>query len=449
MRRFSNHVRVLPAALLVVGAACLSRDVPTTVSAPQPTATTSSTPRSPARVVDASTFPTKWPIKHVVFLIKENRTFDNMYGRFPGVNGVTYGWDQGTRRPLERATVGPMKSDIPHCYLCALAAYDGGSMDGFDQHDPGSGYAYTQFRRGEIPNYWALAERYVLFDRFFSSETGPSFPNHLYSIAAQSGGAHDNPRRTGAARGSNTFGCDAPPNQLVQITLPDGATKMVPPCFEFPTEGDLLTRAGIPWASYGATEDQRGYIWSAYSAIRRYRESLHRWTAHMRPVDGLVADIRANRLPPVTWVTPRFELSDHPPYSMCYGENWTTRVVDAIMRSSMWNSTAIFLTWDDYGGFYDHVRPPRVDGFGLGFRVPLIVISPYAKRGFVDHTLGEFSSVVRFVEDNWGVGRLTRRDRRARDLHEAFDFDAGPRRPDPLPVRTDCRGPMWGQLPGG
>src|SRR2546427_2469954 len=132
----------------------------------------------------------------------------------------------------------------------------------------------------------------------------------------------------------------------------------------------------------------------------------------MRPVDGLVADIRANRLPPVTWVTPRFQLSDHPPYSMCYGENWTTLVVDAIMRSPIWRNTAIFLTWDDYGGFYDHVMPPQVDGLGLGLRVPMIVISPYAKEGYVDHTLGEFSSVVRFVEDNWGLAPMTRRDRR-------------------------------------
>jgi phospholipase C len=451
------HVRGLLVAttFVTVAAACnASSGIPSTSSSSSrasasTTPPTTAPPTTPPPTVDASTFPTRWPIKHVVFLIKENRTFDHLFGRFPGANGVTFGWDHGTRRPLTRATVGRMSSDIPHCYQCALAAYDSGKLDGFAQTESARRYAYTQFRAGQIPNYWAMARRYVLMDNFFSSENGPSFPNHLYAIAAQSGGAHDNPRRTGLARSSNTFGCDAPPQQLVEITLPDGSTRMVPPCFDFATEGDLLSKAGVPWASYAATENQRGYIWSAYAAIRRYRDSVRRWKAHMRPVDGLVTDIRENRLPPVTWVTPRFELSDHPPYSMCYGENWTTRVVNAIMQSPMWRDTAIFLTWDDYGGFYDHVAPPQVDGFGFGIRVPMIVISPYARRGFVDHTLGEFSSVVRFIEENWGLSQLTHRDRNARDLREAFNFQASPRPPDPLTLRTDCTGPIWKHAPGG
>jgi len=127
---------------------------------------------------------------------------------------------------------------------------------------------------------------------------------------------------------------------------------------------------------------------------------------------------------------------------VCHGENWTTQVVDAVMRSPMWRDTAIFLTWDDWGGFYDHVPPPTVDGFGLGMRVPLLVISPYAKRGFVDHRTNEFSSVLRFVEANWGIRPLTGRDRAASDLSETFDFSQAPVAPDPLPLRTDCRGPI-------
>ena len=141
----------------------------------------------------------------------------------------------------------------------------------------------------------------------------------------------------------------------------------------------------------------------------------------------------------MTWVTPRFADSDHPdrPNNLCTGENWTTTVVDAIMRSSMWKDTAIFLTWDDWGGLYDHVPPPQVDAFGLGFRVPLLVISPYARRGHLDHQLGEFSSMLRFVEENWGLRPLTKRDRVADDLTSDFDFDQAPRAPDPLPTR-DC-----------
>jgi phospholipase C len=342
-----------------------------------------------------------------------------------------------------RGTDGRLPGDIPHCYTCALAAWNHGKMDGFAQGlHPDE--AYTQLRKDQLPNYWHWAKRFVLFDNFFASAHGPSFPNHLYSIAATSGGAHDNPRRIpGVTHGSNTFGCDAPPEQLVEVEDSEGRIKKVPPCFDFQTEGDLLNRADIPWAYYAASEDQRGYIWSAYSAIRRYRENPEKWQRHMYPVDNVVRDILADKLPPVTWITPRFELSEHPEYNFCHGENWSTKVIDAIMRSDMWDSTAIFVTWDDYGGFYDHVAPPQVDGFGFGIRVPMLVISPYAKQGVISGELGEFSSVLRFIEDNWALNQLTRRDREATPMLSAFDFDQRPREPDPLPLRDDCEGPIW------
>jgi phospholipase C len=223
----------------------------------------------------------------------------------------------------------------------------------------------------------------------------------------------------------------------VTIVDSEGHEKQVQPCFDFATEGDLLTKAGIDWAYYAAEPDQLGYIWSAYSAIRHIRETQE-WHRHVHPADDLIDDIRKGRLPPVTWISPRYEVSEHPQYNFCAGENWSTAVIDALMRSSMWKSTAIFVTWDDYGGFYDHVPPPQIDGFGLGIRVPLLVISPYARRGYLDHAVGEFSSVLRFIEDNWGLSQLTRRDRRAMDLSYDFAFDRSPRPPDPLPLRSDC-----------
>ena len=143
-------------------------------------------------------------------------------------------------------------------------------------------------------------------------------------------------------------------------------------------------------------------------------------------------------MPPVTWISPRYEVSEHPQFSFCAGENWSTQVINAIMKSPIWKNTAIFVTWDDYGGFYDHVALPQVDDFGFGIRVPLLVISPYALKGEIDHHLGEFSSVLRFIEDNWQLGRLTGRDRAAKNLSYDFDFTQEPRRPDPLPLRTDC-----------
>jgi len=315
-------------------------------------------------------------------------------------------------------------------------------MDGFDQPPTGK-WAYSQLHKSQLPHYWHWAQRNVLFDDFFSSAWGPSFPNHLYTIAAQSAEARDNPRRPPKSM-SNTFGCDAPPQQKVEKYDSEGQVELVPPCFDFRTEGDVLNRAHIPWAYYAATERQRGYIWSAYSAIDRYRNDPARWARYIRPVDSLLGDIAANKLPPVTWVTPRFELSDHPDYSFCHGENWTTQVVDAIMGSPMWKNTAIFITWDDYGGFYDHVPPPDVDQMGFGFRVPLIVISPYVIDGKVSHEEGEFSSVLRFMEDNWNLRPfLTHRDRQATPMMSAFDFSLPPRAPDPLPLRTDCAGPKF------
>ncbi len=425
----------------LVAAACDGGSAPPAASpsaspSPSPNVATTGQPEA----FDAASIETAFPIKHVVFLIKENRTFDNLFGTFPGANGVTVGNDNGQPRPLVRGTDGRTTSDIPHCYPCAISAWDGGRMDNFDQ-GLGGDWAYTQLHQDQLPNYWRWAEDFTLFDNFFASAQGPSFPNHLYSIAATSGGAHDNPRRTGFF--SNTFGCDAPPQQLVEVVDSEGKIKRVPPCFDFLTEGDLLTRAGIPWAYYAAREDQRGYIWSAYSAIHRYRMNPDRWQSHMFPVDDVVEDIRAGLLPPVTWITPRFELSEHPEYNFCHGENWTTKVIDAIMRSPMWKDTAIFLTWDDYGGFYDHVPPPQVDDFGFGIRVPMLVISPYAREGVVSGELGEFSSVLRFIEDNWGLNQLTHRDRDATPMLSAFDFDQEPREPDPLELRDDCEGPIW------
>jgi phospholipase C len=164
-------------------------------------------------------------------------------------------------------------------------------------------------------------------------------------------------------------------------------------------------------------------------------------------VDDLVQHLREDRLPPVTWVTPRFEVSEHPEYSFCWGEHWTTQVLNAVMESPLWKETAVFITWDDYGGFYDHLPPPQVDVYGFGIRSPMLVISPYAKHGHVSHERSEFSSVVRFVEDNWGLPQLAERDRLATPLFDSFDFDQRPRPPDPRPLPTDCVGPMYPSAP--
>jgi phospholipase C len=387
----------------------------------------------------AAAFRTRWPIKHVIFIVKENRSFDQYFGLFPGADGATRGRTKEGVQPLERGLPDSLPHDLLHNYQTALDSYDGGKMDGFAWDRWSRRYALSEALPSDIPAYWAWAKRFVLGDNFFASAQGPSFPNHLFTIAATSGGTHDNPKRLGHHGSQWTWGCDAPSYTKVQVFDSEGQPELVSPCFDFETEGDLLSDAGIPWSYYAAATNQAGYIWSSYDAVAHVRNSPA-WQEHMKPVDSLVGDIRAGTLPPVTWVTPRFEVSEHPDYSMCHGQNWTTQVVDAVMNGPMWKDTAVFVTWDDWGGFYDHVAPTQIDDFGLGFRVPLLLISPYARRGHVDHVRGEFSSVLRFVEDNWGLTQLTHRDRGADDLSYDFDFRARPQPPDPQPLRTDCRG---------
>ncbi len=394
---------------------------------------------------DASSLKTKWPIKHVVFIVKENRTYDNLFGLFPGGNGTTTGMENGQQVNLRQCIYQQLPGDIKHTYPIALKTYDNGKMDGFGVTSMGKQYAYAEAQPSNIPNYWRWAQDFALGDNFFASAMGPSYPNHLFTIAAQSAQTHDNPVIPGGVytrlqeKGvAKTWGCDLPKSTYVWTYPAKGPRQKQFPCWDIKTEPDLLNQAHIPWAYYGATSTQEGYIWTAPDYIRHLRYT-NQWSQNVFPVEQLVPDIQAGRLPPVTWVTPEFWLSDHPDVNLCNGENWTTTVIDAIMNSPMWKNTAIFLTWDDWGGFYDHVPPPQIDRFGLGFRVPLLVISPYAKKGYIDNTRGEFSSILRFMEENWGLPSLTSRDKHANDLSQVFDFTQAPRPPDPLPLRTDCR----------
>lgn len=396
-------------------------------------------------VVDATSFDTESPIKHVVFIVKENRSFDNLFGLFPGANGSTTGQVDGETVDLRRCLKQVLSKDMKHDYDTAVASYNDGKMDGFAVNDFAREEAYSTARPTDAPNYWHWAEEFALADNFFASSMGPSFPNHLFTIAAQSAGTRDNPlmpietlirrERKGLVK---SWGCDAGPTTLVGVLQESGGWRKERPCFDIPTLGSRLDDADIPWAYYSATEHQPGYIWSAYNSIPGVRQT-DQWEQRVFPVGQLVHDIRDNRLPPVTWVTPAFFLSDHPDTNLCDGENWTTQIVNELMLSDMWKDTAIFLTWDDWGGFYDHVPPQQVDGFGLGFRVPLLVISPYAKRGYIDSEPGEFSSVLKFIETNWGLEHLTDRDRETGDLTQDFDFSQDPRDPSPLDPRTDCQ----------
>ena len=383
----------------------------------------------------ASEFDTRWPIKRVIYVMLENRSFNNLFGMFPGVDGSPVGNLFGKEVPL-RPCPEYLPGDLPHDRAAYLNDVDGGKQDGFGHGLWGDPWAYSVHDEHQLPNYWMWAKEYSLSDHFFASAAGPSFPNHFYFIAGQSGGAIDNPENIktrplpGRAGVLKSWGCDAVgPDVFVFVKDDRGNLSKHDTCFTFKTVGEQLDGIGVNWAYYAASPGEPGYFWSAYNGIRDVFHDTAYWNAHIKPVDRLLKDIESNALPAVTWVTPRFQLSDHPPYSSAWAHNWVTGIVNGLMKSDMWDGSVIFVTWDEWGGFYDSVKPPEVDDEGLGFRVPLLTISPYAVRGLLDDEVGEFSTPLRFVADNWGLPYLTPRIARAHNFAHVFDFTSPPRKP--------------------
>jgi phospholipase C len=369
-------------------------------------------------------------IQHIVFVIKENRTFDNYFGTFAGADGATTGFiSTGQSVPLGH-TPDRTPRDLGHRRGAAVLAIDGGKMDAFDLiyrgNVDGDYLSYTQMRESDIPNYFAYARNFVLADRMFSSMRGPSFPNHLYTVSAQSAGAIGIP--------SGGWGCDDGESRVL-VMAPDGQIDLQPPCFEIETIADRLQSAGISWRYYAPGQGESGYEWSALNAVKHIRWSSL-WEEHVVPATQFERDAERGNLPAVSWLVTGPE-SEHPPWSTCLGEGWTVHQFNAVMEGPDWESTALFLTWDDFGGFYDHVPPPSVDDFGLGPRVPLLIISPYAKSGYVSHAVYEFSSFLKFVEMRFGLSPLTRRDGEANSMLDSFDFSQQPLGPLVLTPK-DC-----------
>jgi phospholipase C len=350
-------------------------------------------------------------IQHTVFMINENHTFDNYFGSFPGADGATSGlMSTGQRVPLSNMPDSYAAPYLCNSWECAIEAMDGGKMDRFDLITGDTLNAYTGVTESEIPHYWAYARRFALGDRYFTSVHGPSFPNHLYTVGAQSGGAIDNGGNAGAG-----LNCDGTPSGLVRVMDDQGNITLHSPCFDFLTMPDRLERAGISWKYYG----EGGGVLSSIDHIRNGPW----WTTNTAMSTEILTDAANGTLPAVSWVLPPRGAGEHPPDSMCEGENWTVSVLNTLMQGPEWSSTAVFITWDDFGGFYDHVFPPQVDRWGLGPRVPLLIVSPFAKRGYVSHTVGDHASVLKFVETRYGLPPLASRDLAANDLLDSFDFD--------------------------
>src|SRR5581483_9218849 len=281
---------------------------------------------------------------------------------------------------------------------------------------------YTQFSQQDIPNYWAYAKNFVLADNTFSSIHSESFPSHLYTVAAQSGGVISN-------ISNNGVGCDTPGANVIVID-DRGYVSNQFPCFTFQTLADSLEAAGISWKYYADQET----IWNPLDAIASIRNTSL-WSKVV-PSSQLLTDAANGTLPAVSWVVTIAPWMEHPTRSMCNGENWTVEHLNALMQGPQWDSTAVFLTWDEFGGLYDHVPPPQTDYYGLGPRVPLLIISPYARPGYISHTQYEFSSFLKLVEERFNLAPLTLRDANANDMLDSFDFAQQPLAPLLLSTRN-------------
>lgn len=390
-----------------------------------------------------------WPIKHIIVIVKENHTFDNYFGTFPGAEGTsTYQLSDGGMGACGHAPDNTLR-DMDHSHGAGVADWNGGKMNGWDLVQGtsvnGDLLAYKQYGESDIPNYWAYARTFTLGDHFFSQMNGPSFPGHLAVLAAQAAGALGNPDTTIT---HPYWGCDQSSSTRISVENPMTCQEeRVFPCFSIPTVPDVLP-ANKTWRFYGSNFYALPEVWTMFNAVREIRYSPQ-WS-NIVNVNDFESDVDNHRLPDVTWLVNQDLADEHPQVGgVCFGENWTVRKINKVMQSDYWKDTAIIFTMDDFGGWYDHVPPPRRYGcspdtnpYGLGFRLPIIIMSPYAKPGFVFKEVAEHASIPKFIETIMGSKKTlseldpAAQDGQANDLLNAFDFNQTPLPPLVLNTRT-------------
>jgi phospholipase C len=354
------------------------------------------------------------PIQHVVIIFQENRTPDNLFRGLPGAD---------THPSTKLAQISMVSAtDISHTHTAFLNDV----AHGF------SGLALSYVKRSDVLPYFEMAEQYAFADRMFQTNEGPSFPAHQYIVSGTSTiskgsalRASESPIFPGLAS-LKTGGCDSPAGTTVALIDATGSeSQKAFPCFDRPALSDLLKAKGLSWRYYqfylGAG------MWNALDAIKHVRNSPEYQTNVIAPSAAFLTDIGTKTLANVTWITPSGAASDHAPMTDGSGPSWVAAVVNAIGKSKYWDSTAIFVTWDDWGGWYDHVPPKQLNSYEIGYRVPLIIISPYVKKGCVSHVDHEFGSILKFAEETFALGSLGTTDVRSDDLSDCFDFTQNPR----------------------
>ena len=385
-------------------------------------------------------------IQHVVIIFQENRTPDNLFHGLPNADIANTGVNSSGQMIVMQPTSLVGSYDLGHKHRDFVYMYDNGKMDGADQVrcEPVSGSScppnpqFLYVNPSEVTPYFELAEQYTFGDRMFQTQQGPSFPAHQFIISGTSARTATS-NLFAAENPYGSAGCAASADSWVWMIDAGGneSTQMYP-CFEHQTLTDLLDKAGISWKYYTPSA---GSIWTGPNAIQHICGAVGancagaEWTQNVVLQNTrILTDISNGQLPAVSWVIPSGQASDHPVFTDGSGPSWVASIVNAIGNSAYWSNTAILITWDDWGGWYDHVPPPSIvndgtgwgSGYVYGFRVPLIVVSPYAKAGYVSHVTHDFGSILKFVEETFSLGSLGYADSRADDLSDCFDFHQVP-----------------------
>ncbi len=415
-----------------------------------PTSSFVSNPSGSARHVKRAAGST--PIQHIVLIIQENRTLNNLFATFPGANGTTVGERRVTKSGHTKQVSVDLaethlyvKKDLNHSYSGWLTGWDQGAMDNFNNIRFSSGqtegtYPYQYVNPSDVTPYWTMAQEYGLAAAMFTTQGSASFPAHQDLIRGgtaidSSASLIDNMAYTGGA-----WGCDSPSGTRTTLITTGLKVKHdggpFPCTSDFPSSGssyktlrDLLDGASLSWKYYAPEIGGDGGIWSAFDVIAPVRYGPEWGTNVSWPQTNIFNDISNGQLANMSWVIPDGADSDHPGDASDTGPSWVAQVVNAVGNSQYWDSTAIVVVWDDWGGFYDNVPPPapRDDQGGPGFRVPMLAISPYVPAGEISNTTYEFGSIVRYIEDTFGLGRLGTTDGTTTSIADMFDYNQSPR----------------------
>jgi phospholipase C len=436
-----------------------------------------------------STPPPSQKIQHVVVIFQENRSPDNLFqdpvlikaGADIAQSGTN---SKGQTIQLQLVPLGCPPTNCQtynpdHTHTAFVNMYDGGKMDGADLIHAScakggnyclqgkSNYSFGYVDPKDAKPYFTLAETYTFGDRMFQTNQGPSMPAHQYIISGSTALAPPGMPNSNLLFSENPIanlngvdadtGCTAPATELVQAIDPTNGNESQKfyPCFDRPTLTDELNSKSVSWKYYAPLA---GSIWTAPNAIEHMcvpnvpppngtECTGSDWTNHVvLNYTQVLTDITNNQLSAVSWVMPSGPPSDHPVISDGSGPSWVASVVNAIGNSPYWANTAIFITWDDWGGWYDHVAPPIINDYEMGFRVPLIVVSPYAKAAHISHTLYDFGSILKFIEETFALSQIAPGASLAYadsftqtgDLMDAFDFTQTPLTFQSIPSKFDA-----------